>query len=365
MKASIRKFKINFPGDIQGLDQIIIKEKVNPSNIIAIINKTVGNGMLNDYTRQFAESSFLNYLNQKHKIPLSEINKKITFISSSGSEGIVTPHGYMICNDNNDSCDLIKIEGNRRGKKYDDYFKKGLVAGIARSRKLLTKEIGKIEQVFIVADTTKKALYNSGINSPEDVEVVFVKSPVINPKEISYSDLYDPRTSISLTRAASALGVGFALGEINKYLLKPEIIGIDMNIFSKKAFTFSGNEIDNCQVIILGNSVKGNQKLYIKSRILKDLMDIESVYTLFRNSDQNDLIATFAKVSIDIHGNLRGKKVPIYYSDFNTDRMIRAVASGILVSVLKDTEIFISGGGEHQGPNGGGILTGIFRRKMD
>lgn len=369
MKCSVRKFHISFTGDTQGLDQVIVKERIKPSAIVAIISKTVGNGALNDYTRQFTELSFSIFLNQKYKIPLMEINKKIIFITSSGSEGIVTPHGYLIykedsyniCNSSNG-----KRENNKNERKKIKEEKKGLVIGTANSCKVAIEKIGKIDQVLLVAETTRKALCNSGISSIEDIGVVFVKSPVSSLNEnVSNTNILNPKHSIPLTRAASALGVGLALGEISESAIKPEIIGTNMDIYSKKAFAFSGNEVEDCRVLILGNSNKGNSDLYINSRVFKDLMDIEGIYDFLKDNEQKNLVGIFAKVSIDPHGILRGQKVPIDYNDIRFDRVLRAVASGILVPVLKDTEVFISGGSEHQGPRGGGILAGIFRSNFN
>ena len=58
MKVSIKKFKIDFPGDVKYLDEIIKKEKISLSKIISIISKTTGNGEPNDYSRQLAELNF-------------------------------------------------------------------------------------------------------------------------------------------------------------------------------------------------------------------------------------------------------------------------------------------------------------------
>lgn len=365
MKAAINKFRINFPGDVYDLDRIITEEKINPLDIMAIISKTTGSGELNDYSRQFAETNFSTYLNKTHRISLDEIAKKIMFITSSGSEGIVTPHGYLIYSDgdnNSDNLNRIKRENNRKDRKEIKKEKKGLVIGTARSCKVAAEKIGKMDQIFLVAETTRQALYNSGISSMEDIGVVFVKSPVVSLENVSKTNIHNPKHSISLTRAASALGVGLALGEINESVINPEIIGANMEIYSKKAFTFSGNEIENCRVLILGNSNKGNRDFFITSRIFNDLMDIESIHDLLKSSEQNNLIGAFAKVSINPFGILRGQKIPLYCTNLSNDSVIRAVASGILVPIFKNTEIFISGGGEHQGPGGGGILVAIFRK---
>ncbi len=347
MKVSIKKFKIGFPGDINYLDKIMEKEKIAPLKVVSVISKTTGNGEPNDYSRQLAELNFLNYFSQKLDMSIDLIRKNITFITSSGSEGIVAPHGYLIY---------------QKDFHNDDYkTKKGLVLGKAKSRKLAPHEIGTLEQVYLVEEATKKAYLNSGISNYKDIGVVFVKAPIVQVHNYNSKYSFDPKRSISLTRAASALGVGLALGEINKNLIKAEIIGRDLNIFSKKAFVFSGNEVEDCRVLILGNSVNGNYELIINNTIIKDLTDIESIMKIIKNDHSKDLIAAFSKVAINPNSILLGEKISIYNTDIRSDRLIRAVASGILVSALKNPEIFISAGAEHQGFSNGINLVTIFR----
>jgi cyanuric acid amidohydrolase len=349
MKVSIKKFKIDFPDDVSGLDEIIRKDKISPSKIICIISKTTGNGELNDYSRQFTELNFISYFSQKLKITIDSIRKNITFITSSGSEGIVAPHGYLIY---------------QKDFHNDNYkIKKGLVLGKAKSRKLTPHEIGSLEQIYLVEEATKKAYLNSGISNYKDIGVVFVKAPIVRIYNYNSKYFFDPKRSISLTRAASALGVGLALGEINRNLIKEEIIGQDLNIFSKKAFVFSGNEVEDCRVLILGNSIAGNYELIINNTIIKDLTDIENIMKIIKNDHSKNLIAVFAKVAINPNIILWGKKTSIYNTDIRSDRLIRAVASGILVSTLKNPEIFISAGAEHQGFSNGINLVTIFKNK--
>ena len=48
--------------------------------------------------------------------------------------------------------------------------------------------------------------------------------------------------------------------------------------------------------------------------------------------------------------------------DIDQQRHIRAAVGAIVASVLADTAIFVSGGAEHQGPDGGGLLSIIAER---
>ncbi len=49
-------------------------------------------------------------------------------------------------------------------------------------------------------------------------------------------------------------------------------------------------------------------------------------------------------------------------SDINATRHARALVGGVLAGVMGRTDLFVSGGAEHQGPDGGGPVAVIVRR---
>ena len=49
-------------------------------------------------------------------------------------------------------------------------------------------------------------------------------------------------------------------------------------------------------------------------------------------------------------------------SDIHASRHARALVGGVLAGVFGETQLFVSGGAEHQGPDGGGPLAVIARR---
>jgi cyanuric acid amidohydrolase len=48
--------------------------------------------------------------------------------------------------------------------------------------------------------------------------------------------------------------------------------------------------------------------------------------------------------------------------DINEQRHIRGAVGAIAASILNDTGLFVSGGAEHQGPDGGGMIAVIAER---
>jgi cyanuric acid amidohydrolase len=59
----------------------------------------------------------------------------------------------------------------------------------------------------------------------------------------------------------------------------------------------------------------------------------------------------------DPAGTVRGQRhTMLDDTDINAQRHIRAALGGLASAVLGDGRIFVSGGAEHQGPDGGGLV---------
>lgn len=76
---------------------------------------------------------------------------------------------------------------------------------------------------------------------------------------------------------------------------------------------------------------------------------------------QTDCIAAlFCKAEASLTGTIRGHRhVMLDDSDINATRHARALVGGVLAGRIGDTRLFVSGGAEHQGPQGGGPLAVI------
>lgn len=358
MRCGVFKFSLRFPHDAGALAQALKDRGISPADVLAVISKTDGNGELNDYSRLLAESEFGAYFADELGVPVDEVSRRITFIASSGSEGLAALHGYII--------HAVEAPfGNPQNHK-------GLSVGVAHTRPLSPEEVGRVDQARLVSEATRLAMENAGITEAADVGVVFVKGPVLkigDTYEGGRGPTVEPRSSIGLTRGASALGVALALSEVDERDMISEAIGHRFDLFSRKAFTFSGNEVAGCRVVLLGNSTSGNPDLFIASRSLSDLMDIGSVWSLLGLAGiehpgqyPERLVALFAKFGAGRDGRLGGKRIAMPYSDLNVGRQLRAAASGMLVPLVGDPEVFVSGGAEHQGPPGGGLAAAIIRR---
>jgi len=123
-------------------------------------------------------------------------------------------------------------------------------------------------------------------------------------------------------RAAAALGVGVACGEIAPAKLTDDVIYHDFSIFSEIASTSSGVELMNCEIIVLGNSARSTSDLVLAHAVMKDAIDAGAVREALRRAglsvecelaegDRDRLINVFAKCEPDRSGATRGRSFPV------------------------------------------------------
>ena len=77
---------------------------------------------------------------------------------------------------------------------------------------------------------------------------------------------------------------------------------------------------------------------------------------------RQNLLAVLAKADPSTTGRIRGARhIMLDDSDINATRHARALVGGVLAGVIGRTDLFVSGGAEHQGPDGGGPIAVIVR----
>ena len=75
------------------------------------------------------------------------------------------------------------------------------------------------------------------------------------------------------------------------------------------------------------------------------------------------LVGLLAKVEASHDGAVRGSRhVMLDDSDISATRHARRFVGGVLAGLVGHTELFVSGGAEHQGPDGGGPVAIIAHR---
>ena len=168
-------------------------------------------------------------------------------------------------------------------------------------------------------------------------------------------------------RAASALGVARALGEVPAAALGDEVIGTRWDLFSRVASTSAGVELRHCEVLVLGNAEGAASDLVIAHDVMDDAIDAAAVRRALGAAGCDGaparVVGVYAKAEAAPSGRIRGRRhTMIDDSDINHTRHARAVVGGVIASVVGDPMVYVSGGAEHQGPSGGGPIAVIARR---
>jgi cyanuric acid amidohydrolase len=364
VRADVHRFPLPDPGDVSHLRQAIAAGSVNPREIVAIIGKTHGNGLVNDYTRGFLTQSLALLISSATGETPDAVRKRIPFIFSGGVEGVLSPH-YSVF--------------TATQSPVDGFGEKALAIGVAFTPELKPGDIGRQRQIDLTAEAVVKALRAARIEAPGDVHFVQVKGPAFTLADIladadgkPASD--NPGKLMGLGRAASALGVGKALGEISAERAVEGTIGKDFGAFSSVASCSAGVEVRVNEVVVVGMSRKWSGPLAIAHAAMTDALDTAGVRRALSDlgfpdapqvsSQQAPRIrAAFVKCEAARDGMIRGKShTMLNDGDIDQQRHIRAAVGAIVASVINDTAIFVSGGAEHQGPDGGGIIALIAER---
>nr|6BUM_A Chain A, Cyanuric acid amidohydrolase [Moorella thermoacetica ATCC 39073]6BUM_B Chain B, Cyanuric acid amidohydrolase [Moorella thermoacetica ATCC 39073]6BUM_C Chain C, Cyanuric acid amidohydrolase [Moorella thermoacetica ATCC 39073]6BUM_D Chain D, Cyanuric acid amidohydrolase [Moorella thermoacetica ATCC 39073]6BUN_A Chain A, Cyanuric acid amidohydrolase [Moorella thermoacetica ATCC 39073]6BUN_B Chain B, Cyanuric acid amidohydrolase [Moorella thermoacetica ATCC 39073]6BUN_C Chain C, Cyanu len=359
-KVEVFRIPTASPDDISGLATLIDSGKINPAEIVAILGKTEGNGCVNDFTRGFATQSLAMYLAEKLGISREEVVKKVAFIMSGGTEGVMTPHITVFV---------------RKDVAAPAAPGKRLAVGVAFTRDFLPEELGRMEQVNEVARAVKEAMKDAQIDDPRDVHFVQIKCPLLTAERIEDAKrrgkdvvVNDTYKSMAYSRGASALGVALALGEISADKISNEAICHDWNLYSSVASTSAGVELLNDEIIVVGNSTNSASDLVIGHSVMKDAIDADAVRAALkdagiRSDDEMDrIVNVLAKAEAASSGTVRGRRnTMLDDSDINHTRSARAVVNAVIASVVGDPMVYVSGGAEHQGPDGGGPIAVIAR----
>jgi cyanuric acid amidohydrolase len=214
-----------------------------------------------------------------------------------------------------------------------------------------------------------------------DVHWVQVKCPLLTKERMAdaasrgeITATYDPYASMALSRAAAALGVAVALAEVDIAALGDPVIGRDFYLWSSCASASAGVELMHNQIIVLGNSAAWSGDNVIAHSVMGDAIDLPSLIGVLRGLDFKDadqlgdaaagrLLAVLAKAEASRSASIRGARHVMDDSDIQASRHARAFAGGVLAGFIGRTDLFVSGGAEHQGPEGGGPIAVIARRR--
>jgi len=360
--VEVHKVAIESVSDASGLAQLIDKGTIEADRVIAVIGKTEGNGGVNDYTRIIADRAFREVLENKGSRSMDEI-KQIPIVWSGGTDGVISPHATIFAT--TDPATAPKTDEPR------------LSVGYAMSEQILPEDIGRVPMVEKVAAGVKVAMERAGITDPADVHYVQTKTPLLTLETITDARsrgkevwTEDTLKSMDVSNSTTALGIAVALGEID--MPRAEQIHKDLSLFSAVASCSSGVELDQAQIVVLGNVRGVGGRFQIGHSVMKDALDADGVWDAIRNAGlalpdrphPSDLagrvVNIFCKCEADPSGRVRGRRnIMLDDSDVHWHRQIKSCVGGVVSSVTGDPAVFVSVAAVHQGPSGGGPVIAI------
>jgi len=356
------------PADTSGVLALIASGAVAAQDIRAIFGKTEGNGCVNDFTRAFALTALQNALSGALGCSSADVGRRIAMVMSGGTEGGLSPHLLVFT-------EVASPPGASSASS--------LAIGTTFTRAFGPEEIGRCAQIEATAAAVTAAMAQAEINRAEDVHYVQVKSPLLTGERVldaaSRGETVvttDTYKSMAYSRGASALGVALGLGEIAREALDDSVVCRRMDLWSGRASASAGIELMHNEVVVLGNSAAWVSDAFITHRVMRDAIDLPAVTGALADAGlgasgggqlddaaRDRLLAVLAKADPSSNGRIRGARhVMLDDSDINATRHARALVGGVLAGVVGRTDLFVSGGAEHQGPDGGGPVAMIVRR---
>lgn len=362
--TSVGVFKIatRGPGDVSGLMSLIVTGAIDPASILAILGKTEGNGGVNDFTREYAVAALCTALAPKLDLTPHEVEQRIAFVMSGGTEGVLSPHITVFTRQ-----EVAKPPPGITGKR--------LSIGMAQTRDFLPEELGRSAQITETATAVKAAMADAGITDASDVHFVQIKCPLLTSDRVAAAAARGSKTatisaysSMAYSRGASALGVAVALGEIASDVRDDDVLR-RYDLFSKVASTSSGIELMHNVVIVLGNSGASASEFEIGHAVMSDAIDAPAVVSALSGvglgaqaKAGRELVNIFAKAEASPDGTVRGcRHTMLEDTDISSTRHARAAVGGLIAGLAGTSAVYVSGGAEHQGPAGGGPVAVIAR----
>jgi cyanuric acid amidohydrolase len=169
--------------------------------------------------------------------------------------------------------------------------------------------------------------------------------------------------------------VAVALDELAPSAFDDASLLSDFSIQSPRASISSGVEVESNEVIVLGNSTRWDGPLRIAHRAMVDALDIGAIVDVLADldiaarpqvsaADAMRIATVLVKCEPDRRGKIRGNRhTMLDDTDINAQRHVRGAVAGLVAGVIGDGRIFVSGGAEHQGPDGGGLIAVIASRE--
>ncbi len=344
MYYNLIRCKMDHPGDVSELETLLKNNVIHAEEIKGVIAQTEGDGYSRGYSTLAFQVLLSEYLGWSH----DEVFEKIPMMMIGKTGGLMSPHYTLFVR----KSEPVQEVTSDRTKRF--------AFGVAQTRVLAPEEIGTLTQTDLVAKAVEEAIKDAGITNLEDVHCVEVKCPW--------------GVGGARAKASSALGVGVALGEVNRTELTEEKMNADHSLYSLKASVSAGQEQVAARVIVMGNSAQSTSPLYIGSGLMKDSLDLEGLVESFQNAgldanpmlsekEKDRIVNVFVNAGADAIGSVRERRHTMHTDALamHSGILAKAVANAVVGSFIGDTMILCSAGSEHQGPQGANLVACVVR----
>ena len=358
----VRKVPLLNVSDASGLAELVEKGVIDADRIVAVIGKTEGNGGVNDYTRIIADRAFREVLAELGTRSAEEV-KQVPIVWSGGTDGVLSPHATIFA-----TVPAEDVEPTDEPR---------LTVGFAMSEILQPEDIGRVTMVSKVAAAVKEAMARAGIEDAADVHYVQTKTPLLTIHTIRDAKsrgktVWTEHTheSMDLSNGCTALGVAVGLGEIE--MPSDEQVMHDRSLYSAVASCSSGVELDQAQVVVVGNARGVGGRYRIGHAVMRDALDQDGIWDAIRDAGldlperphaqdlEGRLVNVFLKCEVSQDGAVHGRRnAMLDDSDVHWHRQIKACVGGVAAAVTGDPAVFVSVSAAHQGPDGGGPVAAI------
>jgi cyanuric acid amidohydrolase len=359
---------MDHPGDISGVARLFDSGGVDPRSVVAILGKTEGNGCVNDFTRAYAVTVLQTLLADRLDCTSAQAGDRVSLIMSGGTEGGISPHFLVFS--------IAPAAQAPDGSP-------SLAIGTAFTRDIRPEEIGTMAQVEATMEAVRAAMENASLSDVDAVHFVQIKCPLLTNARVADAAARgqtvatkDTYGSMGLSRGASSLGIALALGEIEAAAVSKADICRNYALWSGRASASAGIEQMRSEIVVMGNSPAWGGNLVIGHAVMADAIDFGAVKRALASvgiagadqisdSQRAGIRAVLAKAEASRSGLIRGKRhIMSDDSDINATRHARAMVGGVVAAAIGRTDLFVSGGAEHQGPDGGGPIAIIAEKSV-
>ena len=262
--ARVHRVSAHAPDDVSGIEAAIAAGRIDPKGVVAVLAKTEGNGLVNDFSRGFATLR-LRQLFERF-LPHEEA-AKLCLVMSGGTEGGMAPHWIVF-----------------ERKDGDGGQRPALAIGRTHTPALPFQHLGRLGQVDQVTAGVEAAMRDAGIADPEHVHFVQIKCPLLTAQRVGEAlrsgetlATCDTLKSMVLSRAASALGAAVALGEVERRKLSDADIATRWELWSSRTSSSAGIELLGHEIIVMGMASGWSGPLAIDHTVMADAIDIDPV----------------------------------------------------------------------------------------